>query len=223
MKTCFRCGKERADSFFYNKHGVEKESCSFCRRTKRPEEVKGVCSVCGATCFYRRESYLSGSSGEVVCVSCKKKLVVEKKKRWDSYFMEIAEKTAVLSKDESTKLGCVIVGPDREIRSTGFNSFPRGINDNMKERQVRPIKYKFFEHAERNAIYNAARVGVPLKGCTLYCRWPPCSDCARAIIQTGIVEVVVSSLDVVDRWKVDWDVAKAMLDEAKVVVREAQE
>ena len=101
--------------------------------------------------------------------------------KWDRYFMGLAVQAATLSKDESTKLGCVIVGPDREIRATGYNSFPRGVNDDRPERQGRPLKYKWFEHAERNAIYNAARVGVSLKGCVLYCAWPPCTDCARGI------------------------------------------
>lgn len=136
--------------------------------------------------------------------------------KWDNYFMNLADLAATLSKDESTKLGAVVVGPDNEIRSTGFNSFPRGIIDNLPERQERPLKYKFMEHAERNAIYNAARVGIPLKGCRLYCAWPPCSDCARAIIQAGIVEVVVRGGTTPDRWEGDFIAAKQMLDEAGV-------
>lgn len=140
--------------------------------------------------------------------------------KWDAYFMDIAERAALLSKDESTKLGAVIVGPRRQIISTGFNSFPRGINDNVPARQERPLKYKFMEHAERNAIYNAGR---GLEGCTIYCAWPPCTDCARGIIQVGIVEVVVKSLAVPERWHEDMLVhAKAMLDEAGVVMREME-
>lgn len=139
--------------------------------------------------------------------------------KWDRYFMAMAEHAATLSKDQSTQLGCVIVGPDCEVRATGYNSFPRGINDDLPERQQRPIKYKFIEHAERNAIYNAARVGVSLKGCVLYCAWPPCSDCARAIIQAGIREVVAKSLEVPNRWCEDISVARTMLDEAGVGIR----
>lgn len=139
---------------------------------------------------------------------------------WDWYFMNMGELAATRSKDESTKLGCIIVGPDREVRSTGYNSFPRGINDNLPERQERPAKYRFFEHAERNAIYNAARVGTPLKGCTLYCSWPPCTDCARGIIQVGITEVVVMTLDVPLRWLEDLTASLQMLREAGVRIRE---
>lgn len=142
--------------------------------------------------------------------------------RWDTYFMGIAEQVAKLSKDESTKLGAVIVGPDREIRSTGYNSFPRGVNDNLHERQQRPLKYKWMEHAERNAIYNAARMGTSLKFCTLYCAWPPCPDCARAIVQVGVTVVVVRSFDVPERWKDDMDVAYQILAEGGVVIREAE-
>ena len=138
--------------------------------------------------------------------------------RWDAFFFSLCDQIAKMSKDESTKLGCVIVGPDREIRATGFNSFPRGIDDGVSERQERPLKYKFIEHAERNAIYNAARVGVGLKGCVLYCQWHPCSDCARAIIQSGIVEVVMREA-IEDRWVDDMLAARAMLDEAGVARR----
>ena len=139
--------------------------------------------------------------------------------KWDAYFMALARQAATLSKDQSTQLGCVIVGPDREIRSTGFNSFPIGIKDNEPERQMRPGKYLWFEHAERNAIYLAARVGTPLKGCTLYCAWPPCADCARAIIQAGIVEVVVAEETPPSRWSESMTAALIMLREAGVKLR----
>lgn len=143
-----------------------------------------------------------------------------KKFTWDEYFMKIAETVALKSKDESTKIGAVIVGPNHEIRSTGFNGFPRGFSDNDPSKQVRPIKYKFFEHAERNAIYNAARFGASVDGCTIYCPWPPCSDCARAIIQSGIKRVINSILlqDVPERWMEDMIIAREMLVDCGVKV-----
>lgn len=111
---------------------------------------------------------------------------------WEKYYIDMAEFISQKSKDRSTKVGCVIVGPDFEVRSTGYNGFPRGVNDEADERHDRPTKYDYTEHAERNAIYNAARVGIPLKGCTLYLNWEPCpcTDCTRAIIQSGIIRVV---------------------------------
>ncbi len=87
---------------------------------------------------------------------------------WTDYFINIAEQVKEKSKDINTKIGTVIVGKDKEILSTGYNSFPRGLNDELDERQERPEKYFWFEHSERNAIYNAARIGVSLKESTAY-------------------------------------------------------
>lgn len=111
---------------------------------------------------------------------------------WEEYFIRQAHLVAQKSKDRSTKVGAVIVGPDHELRSTGFNGFPREVNDWVEDRHERPAKYEWTEHAERNAIYNAARHGAALKGCTMYLNWEPypCPDCARAVIQAGIICVV---------------------------------
>lgn len=110
---------------------------------------------------------------------------------WDAYYMNMVYLVAARSKDASTHIGAVIVGPDKEIRSTGYNSFVRGINDDDPERQERPEKYYWFEHAERNAIYNAALAGISTKGCVMYTNGVPCMDCARGVVQAGIKEVVV--------------------------------
>src|SRR5260221_5874004 len=112
---------------------------------------------------------------------------------WDQYYMDICKAVAARSKDPNTQLGCVIVGPNHEIRSTGYNSFPRGIRDDVPERLARPAKYLWIEHAERNAICNAARAGTATEGCSIFVEIMPCMDCARAIVQAGIVEAVVSA------------------------------
>lgn len=107
--------------------------------------------------------------------------------KWHEYFFNIAENVKLKSKDRYTKIGAVIVGKDNEIISTGYNSFVRGLNDDIEDRQERPEKYYWFEHAERNAIYNAARIGVSTKDCEIYLTCElPCIDCARAIINSGI-------------------------------------
>ncbi len=111
---------------------------------------------------------------------------------WDEYYLNICKVVATRSKDPNTQVGCIIAGPAHEIRSTGYNSLPRGIRDDLPERLERPTKYLWMEHAERNAIYNAARCGTTLEGCTIYIELMPCMDCARAIVQAGIREVVVS-------------------------------
>lgn len=140
---------------------------------------------------------------------------------WDSYFMAIAKEVAKKSKDRSTKVGCVVVGPDNEILTTGYNGFPRGIDDNVEERHQRPLKYAWTEHAERNAIYNAARTGTRLKGSRIYLPWFPCMDCARAIVQSGIVEVVCYEPDPQqdERWQESFDNSKRLFDEAEIQVR----
>ena len=114
--------------------------------------------------------------------------------KWHYRFMEVARLIATWSKDPNTKTGAIVVGPDREIRATGYNGLVRGVNDDIPERMERPTKYDFFEHAERNAVYNACLTGTSLKGCVLYATHPPCTDCARAIIQAGIKMVVTNRL-----------------------------
>lgn len=106
---------------------------------------------------------------------------------WTEYFLELAEVVKLKSKDLSTQIGAVVVGEGRNVLSTGYNSFPRGLDDSIKERQERPEKYFWIEHAERNAIYNAALEGVSLKNSTIYLTSGlPCMDCARGIVNSGI-------------------------------------
>lgn len=141
---------------------------------------------------------------------------------WDDVFMSMAYLVAARSKDENTHIGAVIVGPDKEVRSTGYNSFVRGINDYVPERQERPEKYLWFEHAERNAIYNAALSGISTKGCTMYTNGIPCMDCARGVVQAGIVEVVVDKQwddNNYDMWLEHAKRSTKMFEEAGVCLR----
>lgn len=136
--------------------------------------------------------------------------------------MNIAEQCKLKSKDQSTQIGSVIVGKGNEVLSTGYNSFPRGLDDNVPDRQKRPIKYHYIEHAERNAIYNAARIGVSLCGSTMYLTSGlPCSDCARAIINSGIKKVVCKptcTTKNVDMWAQSKQIALEMFNECGVSV-----
>jgi dCMP deaminase len=111
---------------------------------------------------------------------------------WDELFILQANLIAQKSKDPSTKVGCVIVSDDNAILSMGFNGFPRHVNEHAEERWKRPEKYFWVEHAERNAIYNAARHGINLNGARAYLNWEPkpCADCTRALIQVGIREII---------------------------------
>lgn len=140
--------------------------------------------------------------------------------KWDTRFVELAMHIANWSKDPSTKVGCVVVGEDREIRSTGFNGFPRGIRDDEERLLDREQKYPLICHAEENAIMHAARIGVSLKGSTAYVTWPPCSRCARSLIQSGIKEIIYPTPgEIPERWIEDFNISNGMISEAGVIVR----
>ena len=142
--------------------------------------------------------------------------------KWDTRFLELAKQIASWSKDPSTKVGCVVVGPDREIRSTGFNGLPRGIKDSDERLNNRDIKYPMICHAEENAIMHAARIGISLKECRAYVTWPPCTRCARSLIQAGISEVIYpESVDIPERWATDLDLSLNMFKEAKIKINKA--
>ena len=139
---------------------------------------------------------------------------------WDEYHLSQLDKIASKSKDPSTVVGALIVGPGNETRTSGFNGFPRGVVDDAEmvpERYERPAKYLWTEHAERNAIYNASRHGVALAGCTIYVSMYPCADCARAVIQAGISRVVTKNPEA-ERWESHYEVSQQMLEEAGVEV-----
>jgi dCMP deaminase len=141
---------------------------------------------------------------------------------WTDYFLNIAEQIKLKSKDESTQIGAVVVGKDKEILTTGYNSFPRGLRDDLPERQERPQKYFWIEHAERNAVYNAARIGVSLKESAIYLTSGlPCADCARAIINAGIKTVYckrVCTTKNKDKWVESQNMSLEMLGECGVDV-----
>jgi len=135
---------------------------------------------------------------------------------WPAYFMGFAAHAATKSKD-TTKVGCILVGPDRETIGTGFNGLPRGVAD-LPERMERPAKYLWTSHAEENAIATAARNGHRTKGATAYVTHHPCARCARSLIQAGIACVVVG--DGTTSMPADeFEVAGLMFAEAGVVVR----
>ena len=140
--------------------------------------------------------------------------------KWDRRFLELAKHISEWSKDPSTKVGCVVVGADREIRSTSFNGFPRGIEDDLDRLEDRDRKYPLICHAEENAIMHAARIGVSLKGNTAYVTWPPCSRCTRSLIQAGLNEVVFpADVDIPERWQADFDISMGMMEEAGITAR----
>jgi dCMP deaminase len=151
--------------------------------------------------------------------------------KWDRHFLALALHHSALSKDPSTKVGSVIVGPDKEILSAGFNGFPRGVADTPERLADRDTKLKLVVHAEMNALLAAARTGMRLKGCSLYLAatddtgdvWggPPCTRCVVEIIQVGIAEIVSYPVkSVPSRWHADLKFSRQLIDEVGIVYRE---
>lgn len=152
--------------------------------------------------------------------------------RWDEYFLGLCLANAKMSKDPNTQVGSVVVGPDNELRASGFNGFPRGIDDAQYRLKDRETKNRLMVHAERNCICSAARVGVSLKGCTLYLActdetgeiWggPPCTPCTIEIIQAGITNIVSRPMKQVSKWREDLEFARNLLREANIDYREVR-
>ena len=112
---------------------------------------------------------------------------------WDEYFMGVALLAAKRSKDPNTQVGACIVDENNVILTTGYNGFPVGCSDDVFpwEREGETTKYPYVVHAELNAILNAS--GKSLKGARIYVDLFPCNECAKAIIQSGIREIVYLS------------------------------
>ena len=137
---------------------------------------------------------------------------------WDEYFMGVAMLAARRSKDPNTQVGACIVSPDNIIISNGYNGLPNGCSDDEYpwEREGEETKYPYVVHAELNAILNAN--GRDLRGSRLYVALFPCNECAKAIIQAGVKEVLYLS----DKYAstAATRASKRMLDSAGVTYRQ---
>ncbi len=138
---------------------------------------------------------------------------------WDEYFMGVALLSAKRSKDPNTQVGACIVNDKNKIVGAGYNGLPIGCSDDefpwSKQGDFLETKYPYVCHAELNAILN--NIGMDLKGCKIYTALFPCNECTKAIIQSGISEVIYLS----DKYNgSDTSVAsKKMLDTAGVTYR----
>lgn len=122
------------------------------------------------------------------------------------------------SKDPRTKVGAIILVPEtHQVLTIGYNGMPRKVDENVEKRWSRPQKYMYVEHAERNAIYNAAFAGTSLKGSICVVTMFPCADCARALIQSGIKTVITKKMEK-PRWEAHWEISREMFAEANVKV-----
>lgn len=132
---------------------------------------------------------------------------------WDARFIDLAELVGSWSKDPSTKVGAVIVRPDRTVASVGYNGFARGVKDTEERLFTRDLKYAMVVHAEANAIVNARE---PLHGYCIYVwPFPPCSSCASLIVQAGIARVVAPTPteEQLERWGDSMAIADTILSE----------
>lgn len=137
--------------------------------------------------------------------------------KWTDRFIGLAKHFAEWSEDDSTRVGAVIISADKDIRSWGWNGLPRGVQS-LPERFERPVKYYYFEHAERNAIYNATRNGICLKDSLMFVTHFPCPDCARAIIQSGVKEVYYCTVVSGEKWSAGHQITLQMFRESGVTV-----
>ena len=146
---------------------------------------------------------------------------------WARRFMQMCDHISEWSEDRDFKVGCVIVDPQgHAVRTIGYNGLPRGVKANCEERFNRSSGEKFFwfEHAERNALYNALRIGVSLRGCTAYVNRFPCADCGRALIQSGIARLVAPPIPIADgALDHSFQVSRQMLCESGITIVEYQE
>lgn len=129
-------------------------------------------------------------------------------------FMQIAEhKAELLSKDPKKKVGAIIISRDgfNEL-SAGYNGIPRGVKE-TEERWLGKNKLKWVEHAERNAIYNAARSGTSINNAIMITTRFPCIECARAIIQAGIKTLYTKKIEKFGSWNKEMQLAIEMMQD----------
>lgn len=146
----------------------------------------------------------------------------DRQMKWDNRFMELAKMISAWSKDPSSKIGAVAVNDERRILATGYNGFPKGIEDSQERLNNREQKYPLIVHAETNALMNALYAGVSLKNATMYVHGlPVCPDCTKLIIQAGIRRIVINKfvMNTPENWVELWEQKSGpMFKEAGVMV-----
>ena len=137
--------------------------------------------------------------------------------KWHKRYLKLAQEVASWSKDPSTRIGAVAIGEKGQVLAQGYNGFPRNVNDSPERYNDRQLKYKYVVHAEQNLIYNATYNGVSLDGAVLYVvGLPICSECAKAIIQVGIRQVVMPDQEVPEHWSESWNFTQSLFRESGV-------
>lgn len=141
-------------------------------------------------------------------------------KDWIIYFFNMCDTVAQKSKDP-TKVGAVVIGPEKNVLGTAFNGFPMGVYDDPeleKERYEKPEKYDWTCHAEANIVALAARHGVRLEGATMFVNLQTCLECTKLLIQSGIKEIYCKFDEGTGEWREKLPRAIHMCKEAHVHV-----
>lgn len=142
----------------------------------------------------------------------------EKQQMWDERWLTISSAYAEFSKDPSKKIGAVIVKDNRVI-SAGWNGLPRNIEDTKERLTNKDVKYSMIVHAELNAVFNAAYHGQSINESTLYVYGlPPCSNCVKGLIQTGIKRIVAfyDPAGVNEKWRTEQELSVILMKEAGI-------
>lgn len=135
--------------------------------------------------------------------------------KWIKRFLDLSVMVSTWSKDPRTKIGSIIVAPNGQVISQGFNGFPRGIEDTDERLNDRPTKHKLVVHAEVNSILSACYNGFSLKDCSLFINSLCCAECAKVIIQSGIKKVYMIERDS-NFWNESHDLSLNMFKECGV-------
>lgn len=139
----------------------------------------------------------------------------------DERYLDLAKYFSTWSKDPSRGVGACAIGEHGQVLAQGYNGFPRGVNDDIERYENKDFKYRYVVHAELNVIYNASLNGVSLRGSTLYVYGlPVCNECAKGIIQSGILRVVGPKNgfdDASEKWKVHALDTQKMFKESGVI------
>lgn len=138
---------------------------------------------------------------------------------WNNRFMSLAKEFSSWSKDPSTQVGSVVVDSSKRILASGYNGFPRGIEDTQDRLTNRELKLSLVVHSEMNCIYTATYHGVSLQDASIYVYGlPVCSDCCKGIIQVGIKKIYVLKEFTTksEYWLASWNRTKEMCKESGV-------
>jgi dCMP deaminase len=138
--------------------------------------------------------------------------------KWDSRWFQLVDLVSTWSNDPSSKVGAVIVPENSDIPVLGYNGFPRGVTDSLDRYNNRDLKLKLIVHAEENCILNALRNNINIKGGAIYVSFPPCHQCSKSIIQSGLKKIIYKkpNEEFLKRWSESIEISQIILNESGI-------